>query len=631
MHFVRTACGLSQAEQVAETGCYIACMSLNTTSGFIRFASTISWRRFFLISLLAFCAAGLMAGIVSSANLGRLSEIIMATFAMLWFVVLIIRVVLRGNPEYQPAEGPIEDTGDDVPAPEGTWSRASWFLARMSWARFFGVSLLFLVVMGLISAKLERRSRLPAELAGPVEIQIMGDKGGPLDGKVAKVIRVGPNSVVTESRKPPKPPKPHRAPATSTATPGKDTEDKGVEISAVLGPDGKQTKRISIGPEGLTVEELDEEGNVAKTVRFSGVKVDVKAPDPKPVAPATPVATAAPVAATTEVAEIAAKSADTPMPPKVDEDGELVDLDEPKAKIYVIDASNNSETLSRQIERAIKKARNSIESQLRAELEYEYAEENVINWDEIVTLIAFILVITLTMLKLMAGSQYRARVAAYRATQRAEGEALKRQLSDAQLKAMQAQVEPHFLFNTMASVDYLIDVDPKRASKMQKTLISYLRAALPQMREASTTLEREIKLVSDYLEILKVRMDERLSFTVDVPEALHSADIPPMMLQSLVENAIKHGLEPKPEGGEVRIRAERVAAEGGDRLRVTVADTGVGLAATGTPSTRGTGLGLSNIRDRLALYYGDKGKLVLKPNQPSGTLVTIDIPFEVKK
>jgi signal transduction histidine kinase len=628
MHFVRTACGLSQAEQVAETGCYIASMSLNTPSGFIRFASTISWRRFFLVSLLAFCAAGLMAGIVSSANLGRLSEIIMATFAMSWFVVLIIRVVLRGNPEYQPAEGPTEDTGDDVPAPEGTWSRASWFLARMSWARFFGVSLLFLVVMGLISAKLERRSRSLVEPAGPVEIQIMGDKGGPLDGKVAKVIRVGPHSVVTESRKPPKPPKPHKAPATSTATPGKDTEDKGVEISAVVGPDGKQTKRISIGPKGLTVEELDDDGNVAKTVRFSGVKVDVQSMDPKPAAPDAPSAPAAPAA---PAAEVAANSADAPPLPQDDEDGELVDLDEPKAKIYVIDASNSTEAVSRQIERAIKKARSSIESQLRTELEYEFAEENVINWDEIVTLIAFILVITLTMLKLMAGSQYRARVAAYRATQRAEGEALKRQLSDAQLKAMQAQVEPHFLFNTMASVDYLIDVDPKRASKMQKTLISYLRAALPQMREASTTLAREIKLVSDYLEILKVRMDERLSFTVDVPEALHSADIPPMMLQSLVENAIKHGLEPKPEGGEVCIRAERIADEGGDRLRVTVADTGVGLATVGVPSTRGTGLGLSNIRDRLALYYGDKGKLVLEPNQPSGTLVTIEIPFEVKK
>ncbi|MBU6437034.1 MAG: histidine kinase [Betaproteobacteria bacterium] len=239
-------------------------------------------------------------------------------------------------------------------------------------------------------------------------------------------------------------------------------------------------------------------------------------------------------------------------------------------------------------------------------------------------ILAVALVIMSTILKLMAGSQYRARVAAYRATQRAEGEALQRQLSEAQLKAMQAQVEPHFLFNTLASVDYLIETNPSRASTMQKNLINYLRAALPQMREASTTLGREVKLATSYLEILKVRMEERLSYQVDVPEGLSGADFPPMMLQTLVENAIKHGLEPKAEGGSITITA-RVD---GPLLRVSVADTGVGLSATGAAPTRGTGLGLSNIRDRLNMLYPNKARLVLEANQPSGTLVTIEIPYK---
>jgi LytS/YehU family sensor histidine kinase len=185
---------------------------------------------------------------------------------------------------------------------------------------------------------------------------------------------------------------------------------------------------------------------------------------------------------------------------------------------------------------------------------------------------------------------------------------------------MQAQVEPHFLFNTLASVDHLIETDPPTASKMQKNLIQYLRAALPQMREGSTTLGKEIQLCRAYLEILKFRMEDRLQYAVTVPQGLMSAQFPPMMLQSLIENSIKHGLEPKAEGGAITISADIVNG----RLRVTVADTGLGFAAASQP---GTGVGLSNVRERLAALFGGRARLSIDANHPSGTIVTIDVPY----
>ncbi len=200
-------------------------------------------------------------------------------------------------------------------------------------------------------------------------------------------------------------------------------------------------------------------------------------------------------------------------------------------------------------------------------------------------------------------------------------ESLQRQVVEARMAAMQAQVEPHFLFNTLASIDHLIEVDPPRASRMQKNLIALLRASMPAMRDKATHLGRELEVVRPYLEILKVRMEERLQAQVDVPEGLYSADFPPMMLQSLVENAIKHGLEPKAEGGSLSVSAE--VAHG--KLHVSVADTGVGFARA---ATAGTGTGLSNIRERLKLIYGDAAELRIAPNAPTGTRVAIVVPYK---
>ena len=233
----------------------------------------------------------------------------------------------------------------------------------------------------------------------------------------------------------------------------------------------------------------------------------------------------------------------------------------------------------------------------------------------------------LIVLKATSNTKRRAAVAVASASELAERESLKRQVSEAKMQMMQAQVEPHFLFNTLASIDHLIETDPPRASIMQKNLIQYLRAALPQMRENVTDLGRETDLVRAYLEILKVRMEERLQVSFEVPKGLRSADFPPMMLQSLVENAIKHGLEPKDEGGRLDVAAEIVHGD----LHVIVADTGLGFSPGGA-STSGTGVGLTNIRERLKLLYGEKAALVIEANQVDGvalgTRVTIAVPYQ---
>ncbi|BDI03063.1 sensor histidine kinase [Sphaerotilus microaerophilus] len=227
-------------------------------------------------------------------------------------------------------------------------------------------------------------------------------------------------------------------------------------------------------------------------------------------------------------------------------------------------------------------------------------------------------------IKITYKGQLRAEAKAAVASETAEAEQLKRQLAEARMAAMQAQVEPHFLFNTLASIDHLIETDPPRASQMQKNLIALLRASMPTLRESNPSgvreLGQEMAVIRPYLEILKVRMEDRLQTELDVPEGLLSAEFPPMMLQSLVENAIKHGLEPKAEGGTLRVHAE--IRHG--KLVVSVADTGLGW---GRAATAGTGTGLGNIRERLQLLYGARAALQTVENQPSGSIVSITVPY----
>jgi signal transduction histidine kinase len=235
-----------------------------------------------------------------------------------------------------------------------------------------------------------------------------------------------------------------------------------------------------------------------------------------------------------------------------------------------------------------------------------------------------LLVLALFGTKALVGGKKRAEAATQSATAAAERESMQRQLSEAKMQMMQAQVEPHFLFNTLASVEHLIETNPPRASAMQRSLIQYLRAVLPQMRDSNlvTNLGREVDMVSAYLNLLKMRMEERLTVDIQVPEGLRTAAFPPMMLQSMVENAIKHGLECKPEGGTLGVMAE-VAH---NKLRVTVADDGVGF---GVMPSNGTGLGLSNIRERLKLLHGEAGQLHIAANSPSGVIATIEVPYQL--
>ena len=245
---------------------------------------------------------------------------------------------------------------------------------------------------------------------------------------------------------------------------------------------------------------------------------------------------------------------------------------------------------------------------------------------------AFILLfIPLFMMLLIAkyfiGRSRRALAFAEEKKQEAKVSDVSRQITEARLQALQAQVEPHFLYNTLASVQALTEVDPPAANAMVGHLIQYLRTALPKMRESTSTIGQEVELVRAYLNILKMRMGSRLEFGIDVPQELLIKSFPPMMLPSLVENAIKHGLEPLREGGRIDVVATRVFVAGGERIRLQVKDTGKGLSDT--PADAGGGVGLANLRERLARLYGERARFAIESNVPRGVIATIEIPIEV--
>jgi signal transduction histidine kinase len=242
-------------------------------------------------------------------------------------------------------------------------------------------------------------------------------------------------------------------------------------------------------------------------------------------------------------------------------------------------------------------------------------------WFASTALSAFIIGLCVSFVFLFKFREAHAAAALHRAE--AERHLMSKHAVEAELKLMQAQVEPHFLFNTLASVQYLTETDPREAGKLLSHLIDYLRAALPQLRASSTTLAKEVGLASAYLNILQMRMGPRLEFAIDVPVELAQHPFPPNLLISLVENAIKHGVEPAADGGTVGVAAQR----DGDRLVVSVTDTGRGNAAPAT-SQPGNGVGLSNVRERLVALYGPRGRFTLEEVAPHGTRATLAIPFE---
>ncbi|MDH4288309.1 MAG: histidine kinase [Aquincola sp.] len=455
---------------------------------------------------------------------------------------------------------------------------ATW-LVSITWKRFFLLSVLLLIVTGIL------KDLPPFTWTISQQVETVSDR---------------PRVVIT-----PKAPKPPAAPT----APGDATAKKEPLIKIEKPKAGDGSVEISIGEHGIRIT------------------------------PHTPPAAASAAKAAAAAASAAAAAEQSAR--NVDEQGIKV----------IVPPGGTSEEIKRAVEEAKQGIQDAIESarqdaeQARRDAEEARAdaERAIADLDQelsggglkkritrtrmgdFLPNLALLWIFCSIIIKVTYKKQLAAQAEAAQAAEVAESEQLKRQVVEARMAAMQAQVEPHFLFNTLASIDHLIETDPPRASQMQKNLIALLRASMPTMREANSNgaprdLGREMAVIRPYLEILKVRMEERLATRIEVPDGLLSAEFPPMMIQSLVENAIKHGLEPKPEGGALSIKAEIVHG----KLNVTVADTGLGF---GKAATAGTGVGLANIRERLQLLYGGRATMTVAENEPTGTKVTIAVPY----
>lgn len=239
-------------------------------------------------------------------------------------------------------------------------------------------------------------------------------------------------------------------------------------------------------------------------------------------------------------------------------------------------------------------------------------------------------IILTVFISLIAGVFFwnRSKIAEMQAEQekeKARTAAIERQAMQAQLQLLQAQIEPHMLFNTLANLQGLIAIDPDRAQHMLTQFIHYLRASLNSSRVEKTTLSHEFELMNAYLELLAIRMGKRLRYSSDLPDALKDVAIAPMLIQPLVENAIKHGLEPKIEGGSIHVSVELRDS----LLHIKVTDTGLGLPLdyneTQVSQDNHSHVGNANVRDRILALYGSDSSLRLSPNLPCGVIAHLTI------
>jgi hypothetical protein len=441
---------------------------------------------------------------------------------------------------------------------------ANW-LVSISWKRFIFLSLLLLILTAILQ-------NLP-----------------PFSWKVTETVIDDEPEAQAQA---PKPPKPSTAPRVIIDT-------------------RPEAPASAPKPDGIAIE-IDERG----------VRIGPKSRMPGAAASAASAASAP--AAAGSAAEAAQRSIEIKLPPGATREVVREVVDEVRAAVQ---EALDAEREALQSERAaLEEERHAVEqAATHGGKRGPVLRTRIVQWGDFLPELAFLWIVASAIVKASYKGRIQAEVKAAQATEAAEAESLKRQVVEARMAAMQAQVEPHFLFNTLASIDHLIETDPARASLMQRNLIALLRASMPTMREANASapreLKRELDVIRPYLEILKVRMEERLAVEIDVPEGLQSAEFPPMMIQGLVENAIKHGLEPKPEGGTLKVRAEIVHG----KLAVSVADTGLGF---GRGATAGTGVGLANIRERLQLLYGTKAHLVVAENPGGGTVVTVTVPYK---
>ncbi len=197
-------------------------------------------------------------------------------------------------------------------------------------------------------------------------------------------------------------------------------------------------------------------------------------------------------------------------------------------------------------------------------------------------------------------------------------------LAETELKLLQAQIEPHFLFNTLSNIAGLIHESPDTAEKTLLNLTTLLRGSLNRTRQQTTSLAQELEIAQAYLNIQSTRMQGRLHFSFDVPANLNNIPLPPLLVQPLIENAIKHGIEPSEEGGDIAVSA----VQQNNNVIISITDTGLGIEQeqSNRRSAAGTGTGLKNVRERLRALYGNQAQLDLVPNQPRGVIARITLP-----
>jgi len=235
--------------------------------------------------------------------------------------------------------------------------------------------------------------------------------------------------------------------------------------------------------------------------------------------------------------------------------------------------------------------------------------------------LGFVYTILVALIANLRNREYRALTANLEAEARQSE--LSRQLAESKLKLLQLQIEPHFLFNTLGSAQQLAEKAAPDAARLISDLIRFLRATTPTLRDDATTIRQDAVMVRAYLRIMQTRLGARLSWTVTIPESLEDVVIPPGMLITLVENAIKHGIEPLPEGGRIDVTATQEMHTDGARVVLSVADTGTGLS--GAPGVNG--IGLANIRERLELQHGKRAALETDANHPRGFVARLVLPL----
>jgi LytS/YehU family sensor histidine kinase len=217
-------------------------------------------------------------------------------------------------------------------------------------------------------------------------------------------------------------------------------------------------------------------------------------------------------------------------------------------------------------------------------------------------------------------------VANRRLTSEKQQSDVSRQLVETRLRVLQAQIEPHFLFNTLASAQQLAQKGAPDAAKLIGHLVRFLRTSIPLMRDDKAPLKHEFEQITSYLAIMQTRMGDRLAFAVNASSDVEALSLPPALVMTLVENAIKHGIEPAANGGRIDVNAKVMDGT----LVVSVVDTGMGLLATGDQEIGG-GMGLSNIAQRLQAIYGDAAQVRLEQNSPSGCVATLTLPLNPDK